>query len=106
MVPVDTPDLQLAYDTLREELRAHDPALAAFAHCLVMTKSDLLAPEDRPDIAASIHAPQAWAKFVISSVSREGLIEVCEALWIKVAEMKQRERGVDDLFPELDEWKP
>lgn len=106
MVPVDAPDLQLGYDTLRDELRAHDPALAAFAHCVVITKSDLLPPEDRPGIADAINAPQAWAKFVISSVSREGLVEVCEALWSRVAEMRQRDREDDDLFPELDEWKP
>ncbi len=106
MVPVDLPDLQVGYDTLREELLAHDPALAAIAHCVVITKSDLIAPEDRPGLAASIHAPSAWEKFVISSVSREGLAEVCEALWSRVAEMRQLDRGDDDLFPELEEWKP
>lgn len=106
MVPVDAPDLQLGYDTLRDELLAHDPALSSLAHCVVITKSDLLTPEDRVDIATEIHAPRAWAKFVISSVSREGLAQVCDALWDRVAEMKQLERSDDELFPELEEWKP
>jgi len=106
MVPAEAPDLQLGYETLREELLAHDSALAALPHCVVITKSDLLAPEDRPGIVDSIKAPLAWEKFVLSSVSRQGLTEICEALWGRVAEMKQSERGDDDKFPELDEWKP
>ena len=106
MVPADAPDLQLGYDTLRDELLTHDPALAAIAHCVFITKSDLLATEDRPGIAASIHAPSAWAKFVISSVSRHGLTEACEALWGRVEDMRQNECGDEDLFPELAEWKP
>lgn len=106
MVPADAPDLQLGYDTLRDELLAHDPALATIAHCVFITKSDLLDSEHRPGIAASIHAPAAWAKFVISSVSRQGLAEACEALWGRVADMRQSECGDEDLFPELAEWKP
>jgi GTP-binding protein len=106
MVPVELPDLQVGYDTLREELLAHDRALAAIAHCVVITKSDLVSPEDRSDLATTIHAPSAWATFVISSVSRDGLTEMCEALWGRIAEMRQRDRGDDDLFPELEQWKP
>lgn len=106
MVPVDTPDMQLAYDTLRDELLAHDPALALLAHCVVITKTDLLPPEDRPGVTESIHAPLAWATLAVSSVAREGLTELCEALWDRVADIKRSEGGDEDLFPELDEWKP
>lgn len=106
VVPCDVEDLQAAYDTLRHELRSHDEALAAFAHCVVISKVDLVPTEDRSELANSIDAPESWGTFVVSSVSREGLSDLCEALWTQVESGRDRDAGPDDPFPDLDEWRP
>jgi len=106
MVPADAPDMQAAYGRLRAELRAHDPLLASFPFCLIVTKSDLVPAEDRHTLASSIHAPEAWATFAISAVSRDGLTELCEALWGRVREARRQDAGGEDPFPELDDWRP
>jgi GTP-binding protein len=78
MVPVDASDPQGEYDLLREELRGHAASLAALPHCLVLTKADLLGPDASPP---TVEAPEAWGRFVISSVARTGLDPLLEALW-------------------------
>lgn len=105
LVPADAEDPQAAYDLLRHELLEHDAALAGLPHCLVVTKNDLL-PDERE--APDVQAPDAWATFVISAVTRDGLTGLTEALWARVREERERERsGQDpDLFPELGEWTP
>jgi GTP-binding protein len=107
-VPVDAPDPQQTYDTLRGELRTHDIALASIAHCLVMTKADLVPEEERDALAASVSAPDAWATFVISSVAGYGLGPLKRALWERAEEIRALERAdaAPERFPELDEWRP
>ena len=110
LVPVDVPDAQEAYDRLRTELRAHDAALAAIPHCVVVTKSDLVPATDRAELAERIAAPGAQDVFVVSSVTRDGLDDLVQALWKQVEEAKAADRpaGEEDTvhFPELDEWRP
>jgi GTP-binding protein len=111
LVPADVPDAQTAYEQLREELRQHDAALAIIPHCVVITKSDLLPPEARADLAERVEAPEAWGRFAISSVARDGLEEFTTALWERVEAAKAIEREAaeaarEDHFPELDEWRP
>jgi GTP-binding protein len=82
MIPVTTPDLDGAYAMLRAELEAFSPALAAKPHCVALTKGDLVAgrsPPGHPDAA------DAFAQFVISSVSRLGLDQLLESLWQRLA---------------------
>jgi GTP-binding protein len=106
MVPADAQEPQLAYERLREELRAHDPALAAFPFCVILTKSDLVPPDERGNLVSRVRAPEAWATFAISSVTREGLTELCEALWARVEEARQDEPAPENQFPELEDWRP
>lgn len=82
MIPVTTPDSGSAYAMLRAELEAFSPTLAAKPHCVALTKGDLvraLSPADHPD------TPDAFAQFVISSISREGLDGFLESLWQRLA---------------------
>jgi GTP-binding protein len=79
-VPLDSEDPQGDYDRLRAELASYAPSLAATPHCVVLTKSDLLGPDDEPP---TLDAPEAWGTFVVSSVGRRGLDELCEALWAR-----------------------
>ncbi|HSM05560.1 MAG TPA: GTPase ObgE [Longimicrobiales bacterium] len=103
MVPADAPDLQAEYERLRTELARHASALSTVPHCLVITKSDLLSPDDAPPEVA---APEAWGRFVVSSVSRQGLDPLLEALWRRVQE-ERRVSGEAEVGGEVEadeEW--
>ena len=94
LVPADASDPQAEYEVLREELRAYAPELARTPHCVVVSKIDLVGPEEpRPEIAA----PEAWGRFHVSSATREGLDELIEALWRRSREVRAQAE------PEWDE---
>ncbi|MFQ5689222.1 MAG: GTPase ObgE [Gemmatimonadota bacterium] len=105
VVPIDSSDVQAAYDLLRAELLGHDPALALAPHCVILSKADLV-----PDSAkrVSLRAPDAWGVFVVSSVTREGVGPLLEELWGRVEEERRRERGERQLDPfgDLGPWTP
>jgi len=100
-VPVDAVDPQEEYDALRTELSEYSAALAARPHCLVLTKADLLAPDEVPEV----EAPEAWGRFLISSVTRSGVDELLEGLWTR---SRQEQEGEADATDESDEewWTP
>jgi GTP-binding protein len=96
LVPVDAEDAQAEYDALRAELSAYSPALARTPHCVVLTKTDLLAPDDpRPNVTA----PDAFGVFSVSAIARQGLPELLEALWERSRAVQRAEKGDDD-----EEW--
>jgi GTP-binding protein len=99
LVPVDSPDPQAEYDLLLDELRSYSPALAERPHCLVLSKSDLVAPGDPLPVLA---APTAWGAFAISSATRAGLTELLEALWLRV----QEETETQEEEPSGQGWSP
>ena len=80
-------------------------ALERIPHAVVLSKADLLAPDDP---APSLDAPDAWEVFVASSVSRAGLAEMIEGLWRTVDETRRLEGDAEEPgpFPELEEWRP
>jgi GTP-binding protein len=92
MVPVDADDPQAAYDRLRAEVRAYDPAVAAKPHVVAVTKIDLL-PSDAEE--PTIAAPDARVVFAISSVAQRGIDGLNEALWKLVADTLPPERNGD-----------
>ncbi len=81
LVPVDCGDPQSEYELLRRELAEYSPELARTIHCVVLSKSDLLPPDQPPP---QIDAPQATATYAVSAVARAGLHELAEALWLTV----------------------
>ncbi|MEX2529801.1 MAG: GTPase ObgE [Gemmatimonadota bacterium] len=78
LIPLDDPDPQGTYDGLREELSRYNSELATRPHCLVFSKADLI-PAD--EASPEVEAPEAWARYRISAVSREGLEEFLEGVW-------------------------
>ena len=88
LVPVDAPDPARVYRELREELLSYAEELGARPHCVVLTKVDLLGPQDDPP---ALDAPEAWGVFVVSSVARTGLSDLLEALWVKLREVIDEE---------------
>ncbi len=100
LVAVDAEDPQAEYDTLREEIGSYSEELAAKPFCVILTKTDLLAP-DAP--LPAIEAPGAWGLHAISAVARRGLEQLVEDLWLHV----RREVEVEHQFePEPEEWRP
>ena len=88
LVPVSEEDPGATYLRLRRELREYSTELADRPHCLVLTKADLLPPDEAPP---EVEAPDAWGVYVISSVSRSGLDGLLEGLWKTVAETREGE---------------
>jgi GTPase len=96
LIPVDAEDLQAEYELLRSELRKYSDELADKPHCLIITKVDVLAPDDK---APAIDAPDAWGQFTVSAVARRGLSELLEAMWTRVRHEIDRETaGVPELY--------
>ncbi|MEX0855997.1 MAG: GTPase ObgE [Gemmatimonadota bacterium] len=93
LVPVDDPDPQGTYGRLMDELARYSPALAQRPHCVLLTKSDLLGPEEP---APDLEAPEAWGSFIVSSVSRDGLAPVLEALWAQTRRAVAEEARVEE----------
>jgi GTP-binding protein len=97
LVPVDSADHQAEYELLREELRQYSGVLAATPHCVVLTKTDLLGPdEDLPHV----QAPDSCGVFAVSSVTRDGLDPLLEGLWERTRDAREQEAGP----AEEEEW--
>lgn len=80
LIPGDDLDPQETYDRLRAELRSYSEELAEKPFCVIFSKADLL-PPDWP--VPAVDAPAAWGQFLVSSVARQGLEPVQEALWAR-----------------------
>lgn len=90
LVPVDAEDPQATYDQLLDELARYRPELADRPHCLVLTKIDLLGPDEPLPV---IEAPRAWDIFPISAVTHVGLELLTERLWKRVQELRKADEG-------------
>ena len=78
MISVDAPDVQAEYEALRSELEAYSSELSVTPHCVVLSKTDLL-PPDEP--LPALDAPDAWDIFGVSAVAHRGLDELLPLLW-------------------------
>jgi GTP-binding protein len=92
LIGIDAEDAQAEYEMLRAELASHSAELAAKPFCVVMTKLDLLPPDQEPP---QVHAPGAWGEFAVSAVSRRGLDDLLEQLWARVRDIVAAERFED-----------
>jgi len=88
LIPIDSMDWQVEYDTLRREVRSYSEELAGKPHAVVFTKMDLMGDLEAPPLEAS----EAFATFAISAANREGLDELKAGLWSRILELKKEER--------------
>jgi GTP-binding protein len=95
LVPLDAPDLQAAYDRLRNEIRLHSEALHAKPHLIVLTKRDLL-PADA--VLPVLNAPDAADQLAISSASGAGIEQLEERLWTFVQAARAAEPAGQDVW--------
>ncbi len=100
MVPVDVEDPQAEVDSLRAELEAYSSELARTSYCVVLTKTDLLGPDEPPP---SLEPGDAWGVFSVSSVARKGMDVLLEALWKRSREVEREEAEGD---AEEEWWTP
>ena len=98
LVPLDGEDPQQTYDQLREEVRSYSEELARTPHCLVLTKRDLLSLHEA---VPEVRAPEAWATFAVSAVTRWGLAELLEGLYLRTRIEEERS---GELEAEEEEW--
>ncbi len=85
LVPLDSEDPQAVYDRLRNEVRLYSPALAEKEHVVILTKRDLLGPDDT---IPQLIAPEAAGVQSISSAAGQGIDELKEYLWRLVEQAK------------------
>ncbi len=85
LIPLDGQDPQATYDRLRHEVREYSESLAAKEHVVILTKRDLLGP-DEP--LPQLRAPEAAGVRTVSSASGFGIDELKEYLWKLVSEAK------------------
>jgi GTPase len=99
LVPADSEDPAAELRTLRAEVRAHSEELAGKPFCVAISKADLIPPGDEP---AVVDAPDAWATFVLSAVTGQGVDEWKEAVWRRVREDLAEETADEEPEP----WRP
>ncbi|MDH5314957.1 MAG: GTPase ObgE [Gemmatimonadota bacterium] len=90
MVSLETEDPQEVYDRLRNEVKLYSEALYHRPHVVIMTKRDLL-PADAQ--LPRLHAPDALATFVISSVAGMAIDTLTERLYHLVEAERSAEAG-------------
>ncbi|PSR00253.1 MAG: GTPase ObgE [Bacteroidetes bacterium QS_9_68_14] len=90
LIPVTTKDLAGELETLRAELRGHDPTLLDKPHVVAVSKIDVL-PEDERALLPEILAEAFGADETvvpISSVAQIGIERLTGTLWERVAEAR------------------
>jgi len=88
MVPLDAPDLAVAYRLLRTEVSRYAPGLAERPHMVAWTKSDLVPDPAEVDLPAT---PDAFASVAISAVAQKGMDELLETLWKRLKTEREAE---------------
>jgi len=77
-----------AVTMLEREIRGYSAALAEKPRLVVLTKSDVLPPDERADAPARLGLPEA---LLVSAHSGEGLREMLERCWTEIAAATARE---------------
>jgi GTPase len=88
LIPIDSEDLQAAYNRLRHEVREYSETLADKEHVVLLTKRDLL---PAGSAMPRIDAPESVAVMAISSAAGQGIEELKEYLWKQVEQAKATE---------------
>ncbi len=93
LVDINSEDPARDAEIVQRELALHSATLAGKPRVTVLTKADLLAPEDHAGAAERAGMPGAR---LISAHSGEGVNELFEDLWKQVSEAEALERSTHD----------
>jgi GTP-binding protein len=93
-----------AWRTIRAELEAYDPELAAKTELLALNKVDALDPETRAEKAAELEAVAGVKPRLVSGVSGEGVRELLREAFAQVKE--RRGETAQAAAGEPEPWRP
>ena len=79
MVPADTEDVVHAYNTLLNELTEYNPELLDTPRLFVISKADLISPEEKKEILSKL--PASLQPLFISAITTEGIEKLKDAIW-------------------------
>ena len=91
------------FDTIREELRQFDPAVAAKPHIVAASKIDALDDPSRLDALRRHVKTLGLPIFAISGVTGEGLDDLLEAMWREIAAARAAEVELEAHAPDEEE---
>ena len=103
LVDVTGPDPVAAYRTVRKELKAYDPELAAKPEVVALNKADALPADAADAAAAAFKAKTRKTPHLISAVSRSGVDGVLAALSREIERARRNAAG--DVEP-AGAWRP
>jgi GTP-binding protein len=95
LVPVDSEDPQAVYEQLRNEVGSYSPLLHDKPHIVVLSKRDLLPPDDPLPV---VSAPRAATTVAVSSAARIGLDTLKTTLWDLVTTARALDHAPVDEF--------
>ncbi len=98
LVPAESEDVEAELATLRAELAEYSAELAKKPFSVVISKADLVGPEDEVEVP---DVPGAWGRFVISAVSGRGIDAWKEAVWKQV-----RGEVEEEMVEDPEPWRP
>jgi GTPase len=87
------------FETIREELRLHDPALAAKPHIVAANKIDALDDPSRLEALLCHVRGLGLTAYSISGVTGEGLNDLLEAMWREIASARAAEIDLEAHAP-------
>jgi len=88
------------FETIREELRLHDPAVAAKPQIVAANKIDALDDPSRLDALLRHVRGLGLTAFSISGVTGEGLADLLEAMWREIASARAAEIDLEAHAPD------
>jgi GTP-binding protein len=92
VLPLDESDPVENYHTIQAELENYSSLLASKPKLIVLTKMDLLGPDDRKEAIEKIEEQLGQKVMPISSVTGEALAPLLEACWKLVQEDKAKDQ--------------
>jgi GTPase len=90
MIDVGSEDPRGTLELLEREIRDYSATLAEHRRLVVLTKADVLNPEERAGVAERLGLPQAH---VVSAHSGDGLRELLESFWTEIVAATADEVG-------------
>ena len=98
-------DPAAAWRTIRAELEAYDPELAAKPEILALNKVDALDPETREASAAALEQAAGVRPMLVSGVSGEGVRELLRSAFAQV-KARRAEAAEAERPSESEGWRP
>jgi GTP-binding protein len=108
LVDATQEDPAAAYRTVRHELEAYGAGLEDKPELVALNKIDALTPEVRAEVAGALEAEIGRKPFLISGVSREGVVDLLRAAWREIRDQRATEAkpaAVED-EGQVGDWRP